>query len=143
VQIRVRDRNHEAENEIMMTENYTIVNKPKAFFNYSQLTLGDRVEFYASQSGAKNERIIYDKWNFGDGDISSINDNYTWHYYKKGGVYNVTLTVANDKDVKDSISRDVNVTSNTSYQIKVKTKNVEHAQVSGVSVYLILHCKYS
>lgn len=144
VQVQVRDSNHEPENSYddKTNKSYTILSRPTANFTYSQPNFGDPVEFDASKSLDESGPIIRYEWDFDDGEdpISEYKGKVT-HAYEKGGVYRVNLTVTNSNDVSDSFSRDIIATSTTSYQIRVKTKNVKGANSDKASVYLTLYGK--
>ena len=145
VQVQVRDGNHEKENayDDKANKDYTILSRPTANFTYSQPNFGDPVEFDASESRDESGPIKLYEWDFADGgDPISEYRGKVAHTYKEGGVYRVKLTVTNSDLLTDSCYHDVEVRSMTSYQIRVKTKNVEKAGSDKVSVYLTLYGEY-
>ena len=75
---------------------------PEAIFTFSpaEPVVGEAIAFDASQSKDKRGRIIDYEWDFDDG--YSGKRVYIDHPYYKSGTYNVTLTVINDKGVKNS-----------------------------------------
>lgn len=80
---------------------------PTASFDYSCTELS--CNFDASGSSDADGSIVNYAWGFGDGSTGSgVNTSNT---YTADGTYTVTLTVTDDGDLNDTVSRDVTVSS--------------------------------
>jgi len=77
------------------------------FANFSIKNVGCKVIFNASSSYDVDGVIVSYEWNFGDGTTASGVE--VTHTYSSGGVYNVTLTVVDDRGLKNSISKEISV----------------------------------
>jgi len=95
-------------------ENYfkPVENQPPiANFTYSpeKPVVNQSVTFDASSSYDPDGNITKYKWDFGDGNITEVEEPVITHTYSISGNYTVKLTVTDDKGVKSSISRNITV----------------------------------
>ena len=82
---------------------------PVANFTYS---VDNRTVFFnASLSYDLDGSIVSWLWEFGDGNISTLQN--PSHQYADDGTYNVTLVVTDDDGATDSITKQINVTAGT------------------------------
>jgi nitrous oxidase accessory protein len=84
---------------------------PVAVFTWSPLKpiRNQPATFNASKSYAVNRTIISYKWNFGDGNITTVTNPITIHTFTSPGNYTVTLTVTNNELLTNSTSHIVTV----------------------------------
>ena len=88
------------------------VNQPPiASFTYSPLSpiMSQPVTFDASSSYDPDGNITKYEWDFGDGNITEVEEPVITHTYSIAGNYTVKLTVTDDKGMKSSISRNITV----------------------------------
>lgn len=84
---------------------------PVAIFTWSPLKpiRNQPATFNASKSYAVNRTIISFKWNFGDGNITTVTNPIIVHTFTSPGNYTVTLTVTNNDLLTNSTSHIVTV----------------------------------
>jgi len=84
---------------------------PYASFTYSPEypIVNEKIIFNASSSYDPDGNITKYKWDFGDGNITEVEEPIITHTYSIAGNYTVKLTVTDDKRVKSSISRNITV----------------------------------
>jgi len=84
---------------------------PIANFTHSpeNPTVNQTITFDASSSFDPDGNITKYKWDFGDGNITEVEEPVITHTYSIAGNYTVKLTVTDDKGVKSSISRNITV----------------------------------
>ncbi len=90
-------------------ENETTNTAPNAQFSYSptEPIVGEAVQF-TDESNDSDGNITSWLWRFGDGSQSGQDDET--YSYNSPGIYTVELTVTDDDNATDTVSRDVNVT---------------------------------
>lgn len=93
------------------SQEITVTKPPSAIFTYSptESQAGEAVTFNASESKPDGGYIVSYKWDFGDGNVTTIADPITIHVYSTFGVYNVTLTVSDSENESDTVSDTVRV----------------------------------
>jgi len=86
---------------------------PYASFTYSPEypIVNEKIIFNASSSYDPDGNITKYEWDFGDGNITEVEEPVITHTYSIAGNYTVKLTVTDDKRVKSSISRNITVRS--------------------------------
>lgn len=92
------------------SQTLTVVNQnPNADFTYSptSITEGDIVQF-TDDSSDEDGAIEAWSWDFGDGTFSS--EANPTHVYDSAGTFSVTLTVTDDEDATDEITKTIEVT---------------------------------
>lgn len=106
----------EATDSISRTVNITQNLPPVADFTYSPTNpkVGERVSFTDESSDPEGKGLTQWYWQFGDGDVSTLET--PTHEYKKAGQFIVNLTVTDDVGVTDSITKTINVTEIPLYQ---------------------------
>ena len=72
-------------------------------------TVNQTITFDASSSFGPDGNITKYKWDFGDGNITEVEEPVITHTYLIAGNYTVKLTVTDDKGAKSSISRNITV----------------------------------
>jgi PKD repeat protein len=84
---------------------------PVAHFTYSPPNpkACEPVTFNASSSTLDGGYIVFYRWDFGDGNTTSLSDPITIHHYVTFGNYTVILTVIDDYNLTDSETTIVNV----------------------------------
>jgi len=84
---------------------------PVASFTYLPSTpfLGQTITFDASASNDPDGNIISYKWNFGDGNITTVTNSIITHAYSNNGTYTVTLNVTDNNGYFDTASSIVTV----------------------------------
>ena len=84
---------------------------PTASFTFSPPNpkVGEVVNFDASSSTPNGGSIISYKWNFGDGNITTVSGSAITHVYGAASIYTVTLTVQDSEGLSDSASKPVTV----------------------------------
>lgn len=89
-------------------------NKPKAVFNYTpkELTIGDIVDFDATNSYDLQGNITQYSWDFGDG-INGVGE-VVEHRYTEAGNYIVKLSVTNSLGFTDTYTKKMVVKLNSS-----------------------------
>lgn len=98
-------------NVIVFTERQVRVNAaPNPAFNFPPtLTVEDTVDFDASRSTDPDGTISRYVWDFGDGETITSPTPSTSHIYKIPGNYVVTLTVYDDNETANTISKTASV----------------------------------
>ena len=93
------------------TLNIKVRNYPTAAFAYSpdRPVAGKDVAFDASSSSPRGGVIVSYRWNFGDGNITTVTNPIVVHRYSVGGNYTVTLTVTDSEGLSGSLSKIVRV----------------------------------
>jgi len=105
------------------TEYYTVFNitgtgggeapsqHPYASFTYSPEYpfVNEKIIFNASSSYDPDGNITKYKWDFGNGNITEVEEPVITHTYSIAGNYTVKLTVVDDEGVKSSIYRNITV----------------------------------
>jgi len=83
-----------------------------ASFSYLPLDpqVGTPVTFNASDSMSEAGSIVSYVWNFGDGNITEVDEALVVHHFLAEGVYTVELNVTGSLGLWDATSRTVNVT---------------------------------
>lgn len=91
-----------------LNKKITVLPKPEAAFDVSDICLGDSAVFYnrSKLTGQGNPTYL---WRFGDGKTSSL-ENPT-HLYTKAGLYYVKLIVESKSGCTDSITNKIKVAS--------------------------------
>jgi len=84
---------------------------PIAIFTYSpeQPVVGEVVSFDASISDDRDGSIVSYKWDFGDGNITTVNDPIITHVYTAVGTYAANLTVTDNDGLYRNIMKFVTV----------------------------------
>ena len=84
---------------------------PYASFTYSPEypVVNEKIIFNASSSYDPDGNITKYEWDFGDGNITEVEEPVITHTYSIAGNYTVKLTVTDDKGVKSSIYRNITV----------------------------------
>ena len=84
---------------------------PYASFTYSPEypIVNEKIIFNASSSYDPDGNITKYEWDFGDGNITEVEEPVITHTYSIAGNYTVKLTVTDDKGMKSSISRNITV----------------------------------
>ncbi len=84
---------------------------PYASFTYSPEypIVNEKIIFNASSSYDPDGNITKYKWDFGDGNITEVEEPIITHTYSISGNYTVKLTVTDDKGMKSSIYRNITV----------------------------------
>jgi PKD repeat protein len=97
-----------------------VLQLPNATFVYlpTMPNAGATVTFDASDSTSSGTIVSY-VWNFGDSNVTTTSNPMTTHAYSKGGTYNVTLTITDSDDLKDSTSQILIVYSEPESQVIV------------------------
>jgi len=96
-------------------ENYIVTpvpnQPPVANFTYSpeKPVVNQSVTFDASSSYDPDGKIMNYEWDFGDGNITNTTHEIINHSYSEAGIYEVTLTVTDDKGAKNSTTKMVTV----------------------------------
>ncbi len=90
---------------------------PTASFTFSpgRPATGERVHFDGTASESPNGKIVDYRWSFGDGNWSGEGSKVQ-HMYWAGRTYTVTLTVTDEADQKDSITKTVEIVGGTPCQ---------------------------
>ena len=90
---------------VFITEN----EPPVADFSWAPQnpSINQQITFDASASHDPDGEILVWQWNFGDG-ASALGETIT-HVYLLTGFYNVTLTVVDDRDAEDVITKEIMV----------------------------------
>ena len=86
---------------------------PIASFTYSpdNPVVNQTITFNASNSTDPDGYITNYEWDFGDGNITNTTHEIVKHSYSKAGIYEVTLTVKDDKGAKNSTTKIITVYS--------------------------------
>jgi len=86
---------------------------PKASFTFSPKNplVNEEITFDASASTDPDGSIVSYEWDFGDGNITSTTHEIIKHSYSEAGIYEVTLTVTDDKGAKNSTTKIITVYS--------------------------------
>jgi len=84
---------------------------PVASFEYNpeKPMVGGNIEFDASESKPEG-RIKSYKWDWGDGQSEDVGTPKNTHEYASPGIYTVTLTVTDDRDMTCSTSKELDLT---------------------------------
>ena len=93
-------------------ENYFPKNKPPiASFTYTpeNPAVEETITFDASSSYDPDGTIVSYEWDFGDGNITNTTEEKINHSYSEAGIYEVTLTVKDDKGAKNSTTKIITV----------------------------------
>lgn len=94
------------------TRNVLVLPAPFASFIYSTNNCSGTAVQFTDQSSTPYGYIVQWKWNFGDGNFTTINlpapTNVT-HVYTNGGTYNVTLTVKTADSCTATVTHVINV----------------------------------
>ena len=88
-----------------------LLEPPSAIFTYSPSwpQVEETVIFNASRSSPHGGTIVNYKWNFGDGNVSTVIAPEITHHYATFGTYNVTLTVTDSEGLNNTVWQLVNV----------------------------------
>jgi len=88
-----------------------IVKLPEASFNYTPgyPEPNELVTFDASNSTPDGGTIVSYRWDFGDGNITTVVNPIITHVYTLEGAYNVFLTITDSEGLNDTAWRDVPV----------------------------------
>ena len=84
---------------------------PVAHFTYSPTKpiVNETVTFSASASYDPDRSVVSYKWDFGDGNVTTVTYPGITHAYSAEGTYNVTLTITDDDGLTDTVSKLVTV----------------------------------
>jgi PKD repeat protein len=74
---------------------------------YPDVSVGEAIEFYGSESWDEDGEIAGYAWEFGDGNTAE--GETVWHTYYDVGVYTVSLTVTDDRGATASATTEVTV----------------------------------
>ncbi|MDI6886381.1 MAG: choice-of-anchor D domain-containing protein, partial [archaeon] len=104
---------------------------PIASFTYSpeRPVVNQTVTFDASSSYDPDGTIVKYKWDFGDGNITSLTNDIITHSYPSVGLYSVRLTVTDDGGLANSTSKTVTVSEEIS-ELTTITVEPETASVA-------------
>jgi parallel beta-helix repeat protein len=107
----------------LMSPWLTQPNPPVASFIYTETIpqVGMKVTFDASSSFDWDEDIASYCWDFGDGNITSTDDQLVIHSYAVLGTFNVTLTVLDRKGLTSSCSQLIHVMMSTFVSISTSS----------------------
>jgi len=85
----------------------TVREYPTASFTYSPFPPQRNVPttFDASASVPNGGTIVSYRWNFGDGNITTVTSPKITHVYKTTGIFTVTLTVTDSESLNNSVSK--------------------------------------
>jgi len=88
---------------------------PVASFTYSpeKAMVGGTITFDASSSYDPDGEIVEYEWDFGDGNITPTADKVVDHIYEHPNDYTITLTVMDDDELKNSTSKDIDLSLKT------------------------------
>ncbi|MFW6186088.1 MAG: PKD domain-containing protein, partial [Halobacteriota archaeon] len=116
---------------------------PEAYFIFSpaQPEPGESVSFDAS--GSTDGIIVSYKWEFGDGNTTTVSDPTVSHTYSSEGNYIVNLTVTADSGLKDTYTDTVNVVSGGCPSCSTCCPNWSYTASGGYSIkFELLNGKY-
>jgi len=84
---------------------------PLASFAYTptEPVVNEIVIFNSSSSSDPDGAIVSYKWDFGDGNITTTYNPIINHAYKTAGTYNVNLTVTDDDELTDTLTKSVTI----------------------------------
>ncbi len=82
---------------------------PTANFQYmpSEPTVIEPVIFNDTSVPSPNGTIVWRRWDFGDGNVTTTNATLLTHQYKQKKLFNVTLTVRDNNTLVDSITKTI------------------------------------
>jgi len=91
------------------SQTVTVCQPPTASFTYTPVKpiAGDVVTFNASASYDPNGYIVYYTWNFGDGNITTVDAPVVTHVYGVEGYYTANLTVTDNDGYKGTMAKTV------------------------------------
>jgi len=90
--------------------NFTVTFFPEANFSYLPVSPTDLEEVYFTDlSGDSNGMVVNWTWDFGDGNVSYIQN--PSHTYENDGQYNVTLTVTDNDGAADTVTKEITVSN--------------------------------
>lgn len=89
----------------------TAINRPIASFTHSPLfpCVNETATFDASASTPDGGRLTAYRWDFGDGNITTVTEPVITHVYDEVGTYNVKLTVFDSEGLNNSITKLITV----------------------------------
>jgi len=89
----------------------SVLQPPTANFTYSPKTaiFGEALTFNATMSYDLDGAIVSYRWDFGDGNITTVANPVITHIYKAPSTYNVNLTVTDNDQLTDTITSYVTV----------------------------------
>lgn len=84
---------------------------PTASFEFAPdpASIIEPVNFTDTSEDSLNGTIVLRQWNFGDGNIRETNETLVAHQFESKGVFNVTLTVKDENNLTDSLTKPVRV----------------------------------
>jgi parallel beta-helix repeat protein len=82
---------------------------PTASFQFAPdpASIVDPVNFTDTSANSPNGTIVWRQWNFGDGNVTVTNEVFVVHQFRSKALFYVTLTVRDDKNISDSLTRPV------------------------------------
>ena len=94
-----------------LSKNITAYARPVADFTYSptEPITNQIVTFNASASDDPDGHIVSYKWDFGDGNITTVANPIIYHTYTENGTHTVTLNVTDNDGLTDTTTDDVTV----------------------------------
>ena len=84
---------------------------PTAGFEFTPdpASIIEPVNFTDTSEDGPNGTIVWRQWNFGDGNITETNETFVAHQFESKGVFNVALTVKDENNLTDSLTKPVRV----------------------------------
>ncbi|NIS83584.1 MAG: PKD domain-containing protein, partial [Anaerolineales bacterium] len=131
----VAGEQHTGDNDASGTVKVVIV-EPTAFFNVLPLNPleGGIVTFDASASTAVETTIASFKWDFGDGNVTTVTFPIIRHTYAQNGAYTVTLNVTDERGASDVLEKTVIVYSRDVAVVSVVPSSTEVNVGDSVSI---------
>jgi len=115
-----------------------VVAPPVAVFDYSPTfpIVNETITFNASASHDPDGSLVSYRWDFGDGNVTTMDVSIITHSFDTFGNYNVNLTVIDNESYNDSASEtvEVNVHDVATLSIAVSDNEVNLGQVVDITV---------
>ena len=95
-------------------DHYPLINPwgsqlPVVNFTFSYPVINEIVTFDASSSYDRDGWVVSYRWDFGDGNVTTVTDPVVTHIYTAVGIYTVNLTLTDDSALSRSIAKSLTV----------------------------------